>query len=106
MLNAVSVFVRHHVRLRERATLRAELRSEVLEEREIEIDLLVVRAIERSDLRRRRAAAGLRRTREEDGGGWLVGLAARLEFALPVVLDAVHEADDAAVIAAGRVRSR
>ena len=59
-LQVVAELVRRDVRLRELA-LRAELLLELVEEAELEVDLLVRRAVERADLGRRRAAPGLRR---------------------------------------------
>ena len=100
VLDVVAVLVREHVRLRERPALRAEPRLEVVEEAEIDVDALVRRAVERPDLARRR-----RRSRStlavEEGRRPPAGTRGRgAELAVPVRLDAVDEADDAAVLAA------
>ena len=65
VLHVVAVLVRDHVGLRERATLRAELRLELVEEAEIDVHALIGRAVERSDRRRRRAAPGVHLAGEE-----------------------------------------
>src|SRR3954453_19678698 len=52
VLDVMAVLVRDHVRLGEPATFRAEARLELVEEPEVEVDRLVDRAIERTDLRR------------------------------------------------------
>ena len=56
----VAVLVGDHVALGERPALGAELVVQLVEEAEVEIDVLVGRAVERPDLGRRGAAAGLR----------------------------------------------
>src|SRR5262245_46577943 len=50
ILNMMAVLVRDDVGLRERTALGTKLRLELLEEPKVEVDLLIRRAIERSDL--------------------------------------------------------
>ena len=57
----VAVLVREHVGLRKRPALGAEPRLQLVEEAEIDVDLLVGRAVERADLRARVAAPRLHR---------------------------------------------
>ena len=59
VLHVVAVLVRDDVRLRERPALRAELRLQLVEEAEVDVDALVARAVERPDVGGGRAAAGL-----------------------------------------------
>src|SRR6266542_1900182 len=105
VLDVVPVLVRHDVALGERSPGRAETGPQLLEEREIEVDLLVGRAVERPRGRRREAAAGLRRARVEHRTGGRVRFGAPRELVGPVLLDAVDEADDPAVVATVRVRA-
>src|SRR3954451_13742921 len=106
VLDVMAVLVRDHVRLGEPATLRAEARLELVEEPEVEVDRLVDRAVERTHLRRRLPAAGVRCARVEHRVGALVLLTRRLEGAAPVFLDAVHVADDPTVGPLRRVGAR
>src|SRR6185503_17827247 len=97
VLDVMTVFVRDDVALGERAALRAELRLQLIEEADVEIDLLVIRAIERTGGRAGRAARRLRVSGEEHGRGWVVrGGAPPVELVAPVPLHAVDEAHDAA----------
>ena len=95
----VAVLVRDHVGLRERRAAGAEARLELVEEVEVDVHLLVAGAVERPDLRAREAAAGLHLVGEEDRVGVRVLPAAPREDAVPELLDAVHDGDDAAVLA-------
>src|SRR4051794_2247978 len=99
ILHMVTVLVRQHVRLGERSAARAELGAEDIEEPEVDVHVLVDRAIERADVAARAAAARVRRAREEDGLGDLV-LRERLR---PEALHAVDDANDAAVLARVRI---
>ena len=99
VLDVVAVLVREHVRLGERAAARAELGLELIEEAEVDVDVAVVRAVERPDRRRRRAATGLDAAVEEPRPRRLVVP----QGAGPVRLDAVDDADDPAVLAGVRV---
>ena len=67
ILHMVAVLVGNHVGLGERPALGPEARLQLSEEAEIDVDLLVGRAVERPHLRARGAAARLHRVREEDG---------------------------------------
>src|SRR4029079_12813703 len=87
----------------ERAVGRAETRRELVEEPEIDVDELVRGAVERADLGGRDAASGVHLAGEEDGVDVRVLLPAPLEHPVPELLDAVHDADDAAVLALVRV---
>src|SRR5581483_6357186 len=89
VLHVVAVFVRQHVGLSERATARAEARSQLVEEAEIDVDVLVERAVERPDLGAGRTTARVGRTAEEDGLRETVAAAAGGEFGPPVALHAV-----------------
>ena len=90
----VAVLVREDVRLRQGAAGGAELRLKLVEETEVDIDVVVVRAVERADGRRCCAAAGLDRPVEEPRARRRV-VAQRLR---PVRLHAVDDADDAAIL--------
>ena len=90
----VAVLVREHVGLRKRPALGAEPRLQLVEEAEIDVDLLVGRAVERADLRARVAAPRLHRVGVEDR---LRGRVAA-HRGLPVGLDAVDVGDDPAVL--------
>ena len=96
------VLVREDVRLGERAALGAELRLQLVEEAEVDVDVAVGRAVERPDGGRRDAAAGRDLPVEEPRPRGLV-VAQRLR---PVRLDAVDDGDDAAVLALVRVLAR
>src|SRR5205814_1549541 len=84
-----------------RAALRPEPGAELLEEPEVDVDILVGRAIERAHLGRRRAAPGLGLAAEEHRRYHRVA-AKRLR---PVGLDAVHVSDDPAVLRSLGIRS-
>jgi hypothetical protein len=62
----MTVLVRDHVRLGERAALGAEAIVQLLVEAEIDVDELVDRAVERADIRRRIAATCVVEPGEED----------------------------------------
>src|SRR3954451_10345462 len=102
----VAVFVGDHVGLGEGRIVDAEARGELVEEAEVDVDELVVRAVERAHLRAREAAARLHLVAEEDGVHVPVLPAAPLEDAGPELLDAVDDADDAAVLSFVRVSAR
>ena len=95
----VAVLVGDHVGLDERGVRGAEARCQLVEEAEVDVHELVGRAVERPHVGAREAAPRLYLVREEDGVDVLVLLAAPLEDAAPEALDAVHDADDAAVVA-------
>ena len=98
----VAVLVGEDVRLGERAALGAELRLQLVEEPEVDVDVLVVRAVERPDRGRRATAAGLDRPVEEARGRRLVAP----ERLVPVRLDAVDAGEDPTVLALVRVLAR
>ncbi len=98
VLDVVAVLVRDHVGLRERATLGAEPALQVVEEREVQIHLLVTRAVERADRGGGRAARGAGGAAEQLGAGRLVLPPALGEPVVPVVLHAVDHRDDPAVL--------
>src|SRR4051812_47322080 len=95
----MAVLVCEDVRLSERAVAAAELRAELVEEAEVDVDLLVRRAVERADVGRRLAAARVRRAGEEDRLRDRVAL----DGLAPVRLDRVDVADDSAVLLRVRV---
>ena len=66
VLHVVADLVREHVGLREVAALGAEARAQVLVEAEVDVRLLVERAVERPHRRLRHAAARLHGLAEED----------------------------------------
>src|SRR5215208_1049489 len=106
VLNVVTVLVGEHVSLSEGAAGRAEAVAQVVEETEVDVDLLVQGAVEGADVRARDAAARVGRAGEEDGLGDCVVPAVALELIRPVGLEAVPDADDAAVLARVRCRPR
>ena len=59
VLDVVPVLVGQYVRLREWPAASAELRLQLIEEAEVDVDVRVVRTVERAGRRRRRAAARL-----------------------------------------------
>ena len=65
---------------------RAELVAQVAEERQVEVDLPVARAVERPDRRARAAARRVDAVAEEHELGLLVGLPGALERLLPGLL--------------------
>ena len=92
------VLVSEDVRLCE-GPPRAELGLELVEEAEVDVDVAVVRAVERADRGRRAAASGLDRAVEESRRSRLVAT----ERLRPVRLDAVDAGQNAAVLALVRV---
>src|SRR4051794_22642747 len=97
VLHVVAVFVRDDVGLRERSAGRAEPGAQLVEEAEVEIDVTIRRAVERPDIGRGIAAAGLDLVGEQARLRRLVGLAGLVELAGPELLHAVDDADDSAV---------
>src|SRR4029077_6096814 len=93
------VLVCDYVALGERPSGRAEAVVQLVEEAQVDVDVLVGRAVERADVRARRTAAGLPLTALEVGDGGHVGSPAVRELALPEPLHRVDVADDAAVLA-------
>src|SRR6185437_5217978 len=102
----VTVFVREHIRLCERAARRPKLRLQFIEKPEVNIDALVHRTIERADIRRRWTATRLELVREERRLHRHVVLPACRECIGPVLLDAVHVRDDAAILTVLGIRAR
>ena len=102
ILDVVAVLVGEDVCLGERTAPRSELRCHLVEEAEVDVDVLVVRAVERADRRGRRAAASLDAVREEARLRRLV-VPHRLR---PVDLHAVDDGEDAAVLTRVRVGAR
>ncbi len=88
VLDVMAVLVADDVRLCERPALRAELRTQLLEEAEVEVDLLVTRAVERPDRGAGGTAAGLRTAAEQLRARRAVALPAAGEGVPPVGLDA------------------
>ena len=103
VLDVVAVLVAAHVWRRERSALGAEPRLELVEEVEVDVDGPVGRAVEGADLRAGEAAAGLHRAGEEHGLRRPIGPVAPLEGVRPERLQAVDDADDAAVLARVRI---
>src|SRR5581483_4991373 len=106
VLNVVAILVGQDVGLGERPAVRAELRAQVVVEAEVNVDVLIRVAVEGADVGGGLAAGGLHGVGEEDGLGRLVALAALGEVVLPVLLDAVHVADDATVLVGVGVGAR
>ena len=102
----MAVLMRHDVSLRQRPALRAEALLELVVEPEVEVDVRVERAVERPDRRRGGSAGRVHPAVEQHGVGRLVRGATLGERVGPVVLDAVDEADDAAVLALVGVLAR
>ena len=94
ILDVVAVLVGEDVGLRERAPSGAEPRLQLVEEAEVDVHLLVGRAVEGADLGARGAATGLHRVRVEHR---LRGPVA-VERLRPVGLDAVDVRHDPAVL--------
>ena len=94
----MAVLVCHDVGLGEVATTRPEALLERIEEAEVEIDAGVVRAVEGTDRRRRRARSAVEvwSVKRTVSNG-CVALAGRREGVRPVGLDAVDVADDPAI---------
>src|SRR5581483_4223646 len=98
----MTVLVRDHVGLRERAGAGAEAGAQLVEEAEVDVDLLVDRAVERADIGCRLTAAALCRAGEEDR---LRRRVAR-HRGRPVLLHAVDVADDPTLFLLIRVAPR
>ena len=103
VLNVVAVLMSHDVALGQRPALGAELRLKVIEETEIQVDLLVLRTIERTDRRRGVAATCRYLPREEHRLGGLIVLTRLIELLCPELLHAVDVADDPAILTLVRV---
>ena len=89
------------------AAAAAEAPLQVLEERRVEIDLVVARAIERPHRALRRAAGRARRAREHHELGRAIGLAVLGEHVLPLHLGAAeHAAHEARSLVVDRRRRR
>src|SRR5437773_2757740 len=95
----MAVLVSHDVPLREWPALGAEALCQLLKEADVEIDLLVVRAIEGSHRGFGEAARALGRVGIENSLRREIGIAAARELVGPILLDAVDETNDAAVVA-------
>src|SRR5581483_7020073 len=89
-----------------RAAPGAEAVVQLLVEAKVDVHVAVGGAVERPDVRRRRAAARRGGAGEEDRVRRLVALAVPREPKLPERLDAVDVAEDAAVLALVRVGAR
>src|SRR5207302_5858116 len=105
VLHVVAVLVGHNVSLREGPALRAKALRQLLKEGGVEIDLLIVGAIEGSHRSLRETTCALRGPREQHGPGRQIGLAAARELVAPILLDTVDETDDPAILAFVRVRA-
>src|SRR6185503_4787232 len=105
VLHVVAVLVRDDISLGEGAALRAEPRVQLLEEADVEVNLLVIGAIEGTHRSLREPARALRRTSEQHSLRGQIGLAAARELIAPVFLDAVDKADDAAIVSLVGVRA-
>src|SRR5438309_8759 len=103
VLHVVAVLVGDDVALREGPALRAEALRQLLEEADVEIDLLVVGAVERTHRSLGEPAGALRRVGVEDGLRREIRVASARELVAPILLDAVDETDDAAIVALVRV---
>src|SRR5438093_6096985 len=99
------VLVRDDVGLRERTALRPEARLQLLKEADVEIDLLVIRTVEGSGRGARRAAGSFRVPAEDHRSRRRIRRPAPRELVAPVLLHAVDEADDTAVLALVRVHA-
>ena len=103
VLDVVAVLVGDDVRLGERPALRAEARAQLVEEAQVDVDVLIGRAIEGPHGRGGSAAAALHGVGEEARARRDVVAAAAGERVRPVALDRVDVADDATVLAHVRV---
>jgi hypothetical protein len=95
ILHVMPILVSKDVRLCEGPAARAELRLQLIEEAEVDVDVAIARTVERPGRRGRRPTAGLDATVEESRSRPFVPTK-RLR---PVRLHAVDHGDDAAVIA-------
>ena len=102
----MAVLVCDHVGLHERRAADTEAGLELVEETEVDVHELVSRTVERADLRVGRPARGVHLAGEEDRVDVLVLPVAALEDAVPELLDAVDDRDDAAVLPHVRILSR
>src|SRR5690348_15131699 len=102
----MAVLVGQDVGLRERATLRAELRAQVVEEAQVDVHLLVGRTIEGTDVLGGRTASRRCLSAEEGRLRNLVLPSMRRELTAPVLLHAVDEGNDSTVVAPIRVGAR
>src|SRR5438034_11351224 len=93
----------HHITFGQRSATGSELRLQVLEEPQVEIDLFVFRAVERADLRGSHAAPRRDLVGEDHSLVGLVLPAALFELFLPELLHAVHITLDPAVLSSVRV---
>jgi hypothetical protein len=96
-LQVVARLVRHDVRHRE-AALRPELLLQLTQEADVDEDLPVRRAVERPDLGRGLAAAGLHALLEEGQPRLLVLRPAPRQLGLPRLVDLVVDLDQVAVV--------
>jgi hypothetical protein len=106
VLDVMAVLVGDHVALGKRPALRAEPLLQLVVEAQIEVYVRVEGAIEGPHGRRRRPAPRIDRAVVEHGLGGLIRLTGLGEGVVPVVLDAVDEADDPAVLALVGVLAR
>src|SRR4051812_17174687 len=104
LLQVVPHLVGEHVGLRE-VTRRAEPLLELAVERQVDVGVLVGRAVERADRARRSAAPGVDRAGEQHQLGVAVRLALGLEPGLEHVLDVLHRELDELDQIALRVRA-
>src|SRR5829696_1411706 len=102
----MTVLVRDHVRLDECLVFDPELGLKVVEEAKVDVHLFVERAVERADLGAGETTARLHLVGEEDSVGVLVLPVAALKEAVPELLRAVDDGDDAAVLALVCILSR
>ena len=99
VLDVVAVLMREDVLLREFTALRTELRLELVEEAEVDVDGLVDRAVERSDSARGATTLGVHLTVEEDRPGLGELLVRGGERLGPVRPQAIDGTDDPAILA-------
>src|SRR5262249_33784646 len=103
VLYVVSVLVRDDIRVGKLAALRAETRMQLVEEADIQVDLLVGRAVEGAVGGLRQTTLGLGRARIQDRVRRRVLDAAVRQLVTPVRLDAVDDAYDQTVRAGIRI---
>src|SRR5512138_955706 len=99
----MAVLMRKHIRLGERTALGAKASLQFIEEVEVQIDLLVVRTIEWPHGAAGSSTGSLRVPCEKNRIGECVLAPTAGKFIGPKRLDAVDEANDAAVLAGVRV---